>query len=112
MVNMAFPPDLRSSTTMPPVLVYVPSILDPHATLANATNNTTPPSTDLIAVFMFLLLSACIDTTARPSGSTRNGRLLCSANAVNVTTQRRTYCHKHSSRPPPRKMLRLGGKVC
>src|SRR6266568_7011006 len=54
MVNVAFPPDLRSSTTMPPVLVYVPSILDPHATLANATNNTTPPNTDLRAVFMFL----------------------------------------------------------
>src|SRR5205823_5204779 len=90
MVNVAFPPDLRSSTTIPPVLVYVPSIFEPHTTLANATNNTTPPSTDIRAVFMFLPFLFYIDTTARHSGSTRNGRLLCSGNAVNVTMQCRT----------------------
>src|SRR6266487_6167139 len=54
MVNVALPPDLRSSVTIPPVFVYVPSIFEPHTTLAKVTNNNTPPSTDLRAVFMFL----------------------------------------------------------
>src|SRR5437867_4465340 len=110
MVNVAFPPDLRSNVTMPPVLVYVPSILDPHATLANATNNTTPPSIDLRAVFMFLPFLLTSTQLRAFSASTRNGRLLCSGDAVNVMMQRLTFRRYTDS--STQKMLRLGEKLC